>query len=195
MRNNTILATVACGLLLSGCTNTDDPQLAMCQAVTKQLLGNTISNWDEINQDDKSRLRNIDITFTQSDGSARQINCGFPIKENGDVDTAPATVSLDGEKIATKEILQAGLKASGELLKGTAANTVAKSKELASEAKVIAADAAVKARENAADATKIASEAAGKAKESVSKIAGEVSETARVKALEAAEMLQKKLEN
>ena len=73
MKNNTIFAAIASALLLGGCTNTEDPQLAMCQAVTKQLVGNTISNWDEVSQEDKSRLRSIDILFTQSDGSARQI--------------------------------------------------------------------------------------------------------------------------
>ena len=224
MRNTSIYTALSCVLLLSSCTNTEDPQLAMCQAVTKQLLGDTVSNWDNINQTDKKRVRSIEIAFTQADGTANKVNCGFPIKENGDVDTAPSTVTLNDEQLEKTVLLKAGLKASGALLKGTAANTVAKSKELA-------ADAAVKAREGAADATKmanevadkakegaqdakviaseladkakvgaqdakvIASELADKAKEGVSQMAGEVTEKAREKALEATELLQKKLDN
>jgi hypothetical protein len=209
----TIYLAGACALLLAGCSNTDNPQLAMCQAVTKQLVGDTVSNWDEVSEADIKKIRSIDINFTQADGSTSQINCGFPIKENGDVDTSPTIVLLNGQQVEKKTLLKAGLKASGDLLKGTAAATVAKSKELADEAKVIAADAADKAREGAADASKIAGEVADKAREGaadasakateladkaadgLTQKAGELTEIARDKALQATESIQKKLEN
>ena len=209
MRNTSIIALSTCLVILSACTNTDNPQLAMCQAVSKQLVGDSITSWDNIEEADTAKIRSIDINFTQADSSTGQVNCGFPIKINGDVETAPSTLVLNGQKIATPDLLKAGLKASGDLLKGTAANTVAKSKELASDAKVLAADAADKASEGAANAKKLANEVADKArassadakviaaeladktKDGVSQIAGEVTD----KAKQATEALQEKLDN
>ena len=85
MRNTSIIALSTCLVILSACTNTDNPQLAMCQAVSKQLVGDSITSWDNIEEADTAKIRSIDINFTQADSSTGQVNCGFPIKINGDV--------------------------------------------------------------------------------------------------------------
>ncbi len=142
------------GMLVSACTNTDDPQLAMCQAVAKQLTGNTIAEWGQINQNDTARLRTIAIAYEGADNSKGVIDCTYPIDLQGVVDTAPKTVVLNGQKVGTGELLSAGMKASGQLLKGTAANTVAKSKELAEDAREAASDVAEKALEAVGETSK-----------------------------------------
>lgn len=154
MKPYILLPLVSMSLLLTACTQTDNPQLAICQAVTKQLTDNTVASWDNIEENDQSRRRNISIAFTQTDDTKGTISCAFPKSKEGVVETSPRSVVLNGSEVGTKELLTAGAKASAELLKGTAANTVAKSKELAEEASQMANDAAGKARETALDATK-----------------------------------------
>lgn len=154
MRHIDFTTCLGLSLLVSACNNTDDPQLAMCQAVAKQLTGNTIAEWRQINQSDTPRLRTIAIAYEGTDSSKGAIDCIFPIDLQGVVDTAPKAVVLNGQKIGTRELLSAGMKASGELLKGTAANTVAKSKELAEDAREAAGDVADKALDAAEQTSK-----------------------------------------
>jgi hypothetical protein len=154
MRRSTIASLLGLGIFISGCTNTDDPQLAMCQAVARQLTGDAIASWDKTSQNDTSRLRTVAIAYSGADSSKGAIDCTFPVNSEGVVDTAPNAVVFNGQNMGTRELLSVGLKASAEMLKGTAANTVAKSKELAGEAGAIASDVAGKARDAAVDATK-----------------------------------------
>jgi hypothetical protein len=44
MRAALTIALITASLI--ACTNTDNPQLAMCQAVAKQLTSNGVSSWD-----------------------------------------------------------------------------------------------------------------------------------------------------
>ena len=174
MQHITARVFLGIGLIatISACTNTEDPQLAMCQSVTKQLSGDNVASWDSIEQSDAGKLRTISIAYGGADDSKGVTDCTFPIDADGIVDTAPNAVVFNGEPVGTKALLTAGVKASAELLKGTAANTVARSKELAAEASVAAGELADKASDAASDI-------AGKAKES---------------AIDATKSLQQKLE-
>ncbi len=161
MRSISFTTLPGLGMLVSACTNTDDPQLAICQAVAKQLTDNTIAEWGQINQSDTPRLRTIAIAYEGVDSSKGAIDCTFPIDLQGVVDTGPKVVVLNGRQIGTGELLSAGMKASGELLKGTATNTVSKSRELAEDARDAAGDVAEKALDAAGETSKSLQEKLG----------------------------------
>ena len=145
------IATVS---LLSACTKSDDLQLSMCQALANQLTANSVSSWDTIEQNNTDRLRTIDIAYGAADSSAGSISCTYPIDKEGVVDTSPNTVVHNGQTMGTRELVTVGMKASAALLKGTAANTVAKSRELANEAGRVAGDVAEKALDAATETSK-----------------------------------------
>jgi len=139
------LLVAALPLALAACGAADDPQLAMCQAVAKQLTGNGISSWERVEQDDGGRSRTVSIAYGTADAGSGSIDCSFPIDDKGTVATGPDRVRLNGEPVGREALLRAGVSASKELLAGTAAETVARTKELANQA-------GDKAREVAADA-------------------------------------------
>lgn len=142
---------------LSACTNTDNPQLAMCQAVAKQLTPTGISSWDSDSSSDNARNVMVKVSFTNSSGQAGKLNCSYPKQENGNVDTAPESVVLNNQKVDRNTLMSVGTKASKELLAGTYKNTVEKSTELAGQA-------ADKANEMAQEAALQAADLAEKAK-------------------------------
>lgn len=119
---------------ISACTNTDNPQLAMCQAVTKQLTGNSVSSWDSDTKDDGDRAVNVKVSYTNSSGQAGTMKCTYRKSEDGTVDTAPTSVVMNNQPVDGKTLIKAGTEASKELLAGTYKNTVAKSTELAGQA-------------------------------------------------------------
>lgn len=143
---------------LSACTNTDNPQLAMCQAVAKQLTSNTVASWDKDSSTDNHNNVQVKVSFSNASGQAGTLNCTYPKHENGTIDTAPSKVVMNNQPVDTKVLISAGTKASKELLTGTYKNTIAKSTELAGEA----ADKANELAEQAADK---ATDLAGKAKD------------------------------
>ncbi len=153
MRKHTIPFLIGTGLILSACTNTDNPQLAMCQAVAKQLTSNSIASWDKTDQSDSGNNRTVNIKFTSANSQPGSADCHYKILADGTVETSPLKVVLNDQPVGAKDLITAGTKASVELLKGTAANTVAKTKELANEAGEIAADVADKARDAALQGT------------------------------------------
>ena len=121
-------------VLVGACGAPEDPQLAMCQAVAKQLTGNTVTGWERTERTDSSRSRHVAIAYrTLGDGSG-SIDCMFPIDREGTVATAPDRVDLDGARVGQRELLTAGTSASKELLVGTAAATAERTRELAGEA-------------------------------------------------------------
>jgi len=154
MRTLSSMMAMTTALLLTACTNSDNPQLAMCQAVAKQLTGNQIASWEKTDQHDHGKSRTVTIAYATANDQSGSIDCSYPIREDGTIDTGPEQVVLNGERVGQKELFSAGTKASTELLKGTAANTIARSKELANEAGKVAADVADKARDSALDASK-----------------------------------------
>ena len=147
-----LAAPAALALALAGCGAPEDPQLAMCQAVAKQLTGNTITGWERTEQDDGARSRRVAIAYTTTGDGSGTIDCAFPIASDGTVATAPDRVDLDGERVGRKELLAAGTSASKELLSDTAAETAARTRELAGEAGEKAREVAGRAGEAARDA-------------------------------------------
>jgi len=139
------LLAAALPLALVACGASDDPQLTMCQAVAKQLTGNGISAWRDIEQDDSTRSRTVSIAYEGVDGRAGSVDCAFPIDQQGTVATGPDRVRLDGEPVGRQALLRAGVAASKEVIAGTATETVARTREMAGQA-------SDKAREIAADA-------------------------------------------
>ena len=150
------LASAALVVALAGCGAPEDPQLAMCQAVAKQLTGNTITGWERTEQTDGARSRRVAIAYTTTGDGSGAIDCAFPIDADGTVATAPDRVDLDGERVGQRELIVAGTSASKELLAGTAAETAARTRELANEA-------GERAREVAGQAGEAARDAAGRA--------------------------------
>lgn len=159
----TLLPALAVALsLASGCTESDDPQLAMCQAMAKQLTGDRVAAWDETSQSDGRKSREVSIAYSLIDDSRGSIDCVYRIDGTGTVETAPTRVALNGEPVGTGELLGAGTRASVELLAGTAAETVARTRglarearELAGEAGEVASDLAVRERDAAVEGGKV----------------------------------------
>ena len=150
----------AATLLLAACGAPDDPQLAMCQAVAKQLTGDTVAAWERTEQSDGSRARHVVIAYSTTDDGSGSIDCRFPIdREDGTVATAPDAVELDGQEVPTKELIAAGTRASGELIAGTAAETAARTRELAEDAGDKAREVAERAREVTVEGAKAVQEA------------------------------------
>jgi len=149
-----LVFTIGTAVCLSACTNTDNPQLAMCQAVAKQLTANSVSSWDKDSSTDNVRNVTVKVAYTNSGGQAGTLNCTYPKHENGNVDTAPSKVVWNNQPVERQVLMSAGTKASKELLAGTYKNTVAKSSELAGQAADSAADLAGKAKDLAVDGAK-----------------------------------------
>lgn len=139
---------------LSACTNTDNPQLAMCQAVAKQLTSNSISSWDKDSSTDNPRNRVVKVDFTNSSGQAGTLNCSYPKHEDGTIDTAPSKVVMNNQPVDRKTLITAGTNASAELLAGTYKNTVEKSTELAGKAADTATELAGQAKDVAIEGAK-----------------------------------------
>ena len=151
-RRALLLPSAALAAALAGCGAPEDPQLAMCQAVAKQLTGNTVTGWERTERDETSRSRRVSIAYrTVGDGSG-SIDCDYPIDENGTVATAPDSVDLDGRTVGRRELLTAGTAASRELIAGTAAETAERTRELANRAGEAARDAAGRAVGDAVEA-------------------------------------------
>jgi len=137
-----IFACTVIGLVATACTNSDDPQLSMCQAVAKQLTSNTISEWGDTNRSDNTRDVVVKVGFTNSSSQAGSLSCAYRKDQTtGTVETAPYKVALNGQAVDGKVLISAGTRASKELLAGTYKNTVAKSQELAAEASIVAGEA------------------------------------------------------
>jgi len=144
--------TVSIALLgVSACTNTDNPQLAMCQAVTKQLTSNSVSSWDNDSTSDGSKKVSVKVNYTDASGQAGVMTCEYPKRDDGSVDTAPSRVVMNDQPVESGVLIKAGTQASKELLAGTYKNTVEKSAELAGQAAESAADIAEKAKDAALD--------------------------------------------
>lgn len=149
----TLTTTVAL-LSLSACTNTDNPQLAMCQAVTKQLTSNSVASWGDNSNSDGHNKVTVNLAYTNANGQAGSMKCDYKKHQDGTIDTAPTSVVMNNEKVDSKVLLQAGTQASKELLAGTYKNTVEKTNELAGEAVEKATEVAGQAKEAALEGAK-----------------------------------------
>lgn len=134
IRSLTLPATILSVLSLVSCTGTDDPLATMCQAVVKQLTSNGVAAWGDISKNDNDRQQTVTVAYTSVTDQPGSIACLYKKDESGTLQTAPASVTLNGQKVAQKVLFSAGVEASKELLAGTAKNTAAKTQELAKDA-------------------------------------------------------------
>ena len=189
LRTPVMSSAVVAMLAVAGCS-TENPQIAMCQSVTKNL----VAGFDSFSSSSVNTSGNTMTVNASFDGG--EVACDYSRQqssrddESGAFNTAPEKVTLNGTVISGAELIQAGVKASKEQLKAVADETAAQSKELAADAKVKAeelagqaATAADQARETAADLAKQASE-----------VAKEVADKAKEAAIEATEKAQQQLQ-
>ncbi|MBX2881106.1 MAG: hypothetical protein KTR32_14275 [Granulosicoccus sp.] len=162
---NRISGLAATLLLITACTPTDNPRLAMCQTMGKNLVGE-ISSWDNTEISETGNRMIINAAYTPASGQAGNINCVYQRDdENSAFGTAPRAVTLNGRKLGTKEILQAGTAATAEQFKKLAAETEKQSRELAKDVTKKAEELTEKAEVLAGQAEKKAGELAVQAKE------------------------------
>jgi len=123
-------------LALGACSPTDNPRLAMCQAMGNNLVGE-ISSWDNTDVSERADAMIIDAFYTPASGQPGIISCVFERDkmnrddEDANFKTAPTVVTLNGRRLGTREILQAGSAASAEQLRKLAAETKKQSAEAA----------------------------------------------------------------
>jgi len=136
---STLSAVTLAAFVATACTNSDDPQASMCQAVAQELTQNSISEWGNISKSDGDRIVTSKVAFTTNTGQSATIDCQYKKHRNtGAVDSGPYKVAVNGQEIPNNILIPASLKATKVLLAGTYKNTVAKSQELAAEAGAVA---------------------------------------------------------
>ncbi len=142
-------------LTLASCTGTNNPQLAMCQALTKALSGNGISKWESVNERDTERMRTVSIKYETDTGAPGSISCNYPRHDGGTTtDTAPESVVLNGARVDQKTLFSVGTKVSKQMLTSAAELTALKAEDLAKDAAKQAGDLANDAINTTKDAVK-----------------------------------------
>jgi len=137
---------------LASCTGTKNPQLAMCQALVKELSGSGVSSWDNISERETERMRTVAIKYTSEIGAKGSISCDYPRHEGGNTDTAPESVVLNGNKVPRNTLLASGMQVSNQMLTAAAELTALKTENLAREAADQAGQLANEALNQAKDA-------------------------------------------
>lgn len=172
-----------------GCSS-ENPQIAMCQSITKNL----VTGFDSFSSSSVDTKGNTMTVSASYDGGT--VTCDYSRQQasrdddSGVFNTAPERVTLNGEVLTGAALLNAGVKASKEQLQAVADETAAQSKALAADAKVKAGELAEQASAAASEASEAAAELANQA----SDVAKGVGERAKETALEAAEKVQQELQ-
>ncbi len=140
---------------LVSCTGVKNPQLAMCQALVKELSGSGVSKWDNISERDTERMRTVAIKYTSEIGAKGSISCNYPRRDEGKTtDTAPESVVLNGQRVDQKTLFASGTKVSKDMLTAAAELTALKTENLARDAANQAGELANEALNTAKDAAK-----------------------------------------
>ncbi len=181
--------------LVSACGQPESPQLSMCQSVTKNLVGSV--EWGDSEIKESTNRMTVNASYV-SDGTSGKVSCVYPRERtddgNGKFATAPESVSVNGERVSTGDLLRAGTKASKAELEVVA-------KETARQTEIVAREAGEKAGELAGQAQVIATEAGAKVGEAASQaatqageVAGQLGQQAEQVAREAGKKIQDALE-
>lgn len=142
-------------LTVASCTGTNNPQLAMCQALSKALSGSGISKWESVSERDTERMRTVSIKYETDSGAPGSISCNYPRHDGGTTtDTAPESVVLNGTRVDQKTLFTVGTKVSKQMLTSAAELTALKAEDLAKDAAKQAGDLANEAIDNTKDAIK-----------------------------------------
>ena len=161
-------------MLLVGCTPTENAQLVMCKNVTTNLAGK-VASWDKTDISERTYNMTVKASYTLSGGGSGTVSCLYDkdnFNSNGTdpvFQTAPSKVTLNGEVVGQRELVKAGLKATGEQLSDVAAETSKQATALAKETSKKAGELAEQVDDLSAEATRkseaLAAEAGQKAKE------------------------------
>ena len=153
-----LACSLAAAVLVAGC-GPDEPQIAMCQELAKNLVGD-IAGWERTDQEDGRRARQVSIAYSTNADTSGSIECNYPInRESGAIATAPREVVLNGRRLETGELFAAGTRASGKIIADTADATADRTRELAGEAGEKAGELTERARDAALEGTKALQEA------------------------------------
>jgi len=206
-----IALAVAATTGLAACSPSGNPQLDMCKKITSNLIIGD-AEYGEI-QETKGKLEMKMVLPFTSDGESSEAVCIFAADTTieGNYQTSPKAMTIDGMQISTKDLMKASFASSKDVLKETAVETKKQTAAAAEDAKVmaneakdkateIADEAKVKAAELTEDAKIKADEIATKVKESEAlekarQMADEAKDKAKSAIVEGAKNIQEKLEN
>jgi len=119
---------------LASCTGIKDPQLAMCQALAKEMSGMGVSSWDKNTQRETDRMRTVSLRFTTDSNKQGSIVCDYPREENGNTATAPESVTFNGQRVDRKTLLVQGGRVTNNMLTEAAELTALKIEDAARDA-------------------------------------------------------------
>ena len=191
------LCVSSVGMLIASCGQAESPHLAMCQDVTKNLVGQV--EWSDSKVSESGDLLTVNASYTLVSGENGKVSCGYRRERtedgNGKFATGPESVRINGERVSTGDLISAGTQASKEQLtkiaKETSEQTQKVAREASEKAAEIAEQAGAKASELAEQAGDKASELAGQAESA----AIDLQKQAKDLAEQAKEKLQQSLEN
>lgn len=125
------------------CGGAKNPQLAMCQALAKDLSGSGISKWNSINENETERLRTVSIKYTSDTGAPGSIQCDYMRNQTtGITETGARQVVHNGVRVETKDLLASAGRVTKDMLANAAEITASKATSLANDAMDTAKDAA-----------------------------------------------------
>lgn len=139
--NGTFLPLISATMI--SCGGVKNPQLAMCQALAKDLSGGGISQWNSISENDTDRMRTVLIKYTSDAGSLGSIKCDYPRDTTtGTTETGPRQVVHNGVRVETRALIASAGRVSKAMLTQAAELTASKATSLANDALDTAKDAA-----------------------------------------------------
>lgn len=205
-----IALAITASIAVAACSPSGNPQLDMCKKITSNILVGD-AEFGEISESKGREKMSMVLPYT-SDGQPGEAVCVFAADNvEGTYQTSPQSMTVDGIKIGTKDLMRASLASSKIVLKETADETKKQAAAAAEEATVMANEAKDKATEMAAEAKDKATELAGDAKvkaeevanqikdseavERARQLAGETTDKAKAAIIEGAKNIQQKLEN
>jgi len=127
---------LASGMVLAGCSPTDNPQLSICQDITSHLLPGQQLSWGKHTETEAETGLQIDLAFSAGGGSM-QSSCYFAPDDANDEDTlgdvsydsAPTSVVLNGRRVDERSLTQATMRATNQAVTETAEHTAKESRK------------------------------------------------------------------
>jgi len=138
-----LVALVSVTATLISCGGVKNPQLAMCQALVKDLSGSAVSEWNSVSENQTDRLHTVSIKYTSDAGSPGSIRCDYIHNQaTGITETGPREVFHNGVKVETKDLIASAGRVTKDMLKQAAGLSASKATSLANDAVGAAKNAA-----------------------------------------------------
>lgn len=161
-RTIAVSAVVPVALLLSSCSSTKDPFNTMCENIVANLMASSQLGFSGVEQTETAdEDLMVSLNFARGERAGTAVCYYAPIVgedeiDQGDYDTSPYKVVLNGQTISNKDLMSATFNATKGMIKETVENTSQQVNEMARDAadtaRDVAGNAAEKAREVAHDA-------------------------------------------